>query len=164
MSSSTDPVYISGGHYKVRVPSIVWFHHTCSFTASGTRCALPMSMQLTFILVPHVFALTTIVFHVVQSQAASSSPSQATSKADSLVHDVVLHGGIMRTCVAELVGECWYTAGVFEALALACEMYVAGQGRRAADSRVLVPVCRFWSLRLPLNACDLCRFSTCRRA
>ena len=108
-------------------------------------------MQLTFILVPHVFALTTIVFHVVQSQAASSSPSQATSKADSLVHDVVLHGGIMRTCVAELVGECWYTAGVFEALALACEMCVAGQGRRAADSRVLVPVCRFWSLRLPVE-------------
>ena len=40
-------------------------------------------------------------------------------------------------------GEFWYTAGVFEALALACEMYVAGQGRRAADSLVLVPFCQF---------------------
>ena len=35
-------------------------------------------------------------------------------------------------------GEFWYTAGVFEALALACEMYVARQGRRAVDSLVLV--------------------------
>ena len=84
-----------------------------------------------------------------------------------MVHDAVLpvlRAGLVHTCVAELVGEHWYTAGVFEALALAFEMYVAGQGRRTADSRVLVPVCRFWSLRLPLAVCDLCRFSTCRRA
>ena len=123
-----------------------------------------MCIQLTFILVPHVFALTRIVFHVIESQAASSSPSRATFTTDYLVHDAVLHGGIVRTCVAEHVCEFWYTAGAFEALALACEIYVAGQGRRAADSSVLSPICRFWSLRLPLAACDLCQFSTCRRA